>query len=63
MVSRDEAARSNGALRERLEEFERTLRGATEESRVMLDERDAALKRAGFEREQEREAHKTGEAF
>lgn len=63
MASRDEAARSNGALKERLEEFEITLRGATEEARVMLDERDAALQRAGSEREQEREFHKTGEVF
>lgn len=63
MASRDEAVRSNAALKKRLDEFEKTLQGATEEARKMLDERDATLERAGFEREQEREFHKTGEAF
>ena len=59
-TSRDEALRSNEALRERLEEFERTLKDATEDAHALLDEKDAALRRVGSEREREREAHKQG---
>lgn len=58
--SRDEALRSNSAMRRKLAEFEETLKGVYGETRSVLDEKEAVLRRVEVERNTEREAHSRG---
>ena len=52
--------RASDVLRERLSAFEGTLKGVSEETRAVLEKKDAMLRRLQGERKEEREASKRG---
>lgn len=60
VLSRDEALRSNDAMRNKLTEFEEVLRDVSVETRSVLDDKEAVLRRFEAERETEREEHSKG---
>lgn len=47
-------------MKNKITEFEETLRGVSEETLVVLEEKEAALRLLGAERLKEREAHSRG---
>lgn len=47
-------------MRKKLTAFEGTLRGVSEETKAVLDEKDATLRRLQGERKEEKEANKRG---
>lgn len=60
VASRDEALRSNEAMRVKLQEFEGNLRGVSEETLVILEKKEADLRKVEEEKREEKESHDRG---
>lgn len=60
VVARDEALRSNEDMRVKLRNFEDTLQGVSQETLVVLEKKEAVLRRVQEERKEEREARERG---
>lgn len=58
--SRDEALRANKAMQKKLTDFEGTLRGVSEETLVVLEQKEAVVRRLDVESKKEREEHNRG---